>query len=61
MKLSKCELFRELVKFLGIIVSENGFECETEKVEDMKCYEPPTNLMKLSYFRLRGVLSVLHP
>ena len=42
-KAKKCELFRASVTFLGHIVSKDGVQCETTKVECIRNYPTPTN------------------
>ena len=50
LKPSKCELFRDEVRFLGHVVSERGIQCDPEKIESVKKYEAPTGLSELRSF-----------
>ena len=47
---SKCAILRESVKFLGRVVSENGIECDPEKVKAVEEWPVPENTEELGAF-----------
>ncbi len=50
LKPSKCELFRDKVKYLGHIVSVNGIETDPEKSEALKTWPVPRNVEDVRKF-----------
>ena len=52
-KLSKCEIGRTFLAFLGHIVSPNGFEMECRETEAIRvCHDPKSNKEAASLFGL---------
>jgi len=50
LKASKCQLFREEVKFLGHVISANGISADPSKIDTMKKWPRPKNLTELRIF-----------
>lgn len=46
----KCKFFQKSVRYLGHVVSENGVETDSEKVEALKTWPIPKNLKELRSF-----------
>jgi RNase H-like domain found in reverse transcriptase/Reverse transcriptase (RNA-dependent DNA polymerase) len=49
-KISKCEFFKESVKYLGHIISSEGIATDPKKVEVVKNWPQPKNLKELQSF-----------
>jgi len=49
-KISKCEFFVQETKFLGLIVGENGFRMDPEKVKTIVNWKAPSNLTDVQAF-----------
>ncbi|XP_072088049.1 uncharacterized protein [Arachis hypogaea] len=49
-KLSKCEFWKEEVKFLGHVVSKGGIAVDPSKVEAVMEWERPTTVMEVRHF-----------
>ncbi|XP_016195417.1 uncharacterized protein LOC107636419 [Arachis ipaensis] len=49
-KLSKCEFWKEEVKFLGHVVSKGGIAVDPSKVEEVMEWERPTTVMEVRSF-----------
>ena len=50
LKPSKCNFFREKLKYLGFIVSENGIEADPEKINSVVNWPAPSNFVQLRRF-----------
>ena len=50
LKPSKCFLFKDQVKYLGHIVSQNGISTDPEKIETLKSWPVPRNVQDLRRF-----------
>ena len=50
LKPSKCNFFREKLKYLGFIVSENGVEADPDKVKSVVSWPTPSNFVQLRRF-----------
>ena len=50
LKPTKCQLLKKEVQFLGHKVSHKGVECDPDKVEAVRRYEPPRDLAELRSF-----------
>ena len=50
LKSSKCHLFQRKVTFLGHVVSENGIECDPDKVAAIAQWPRPTNVSEIRTF-----------
>ena len=50
LKPSKCEFFKEKLKYLGFVVSEKGIEADPEKINSVVNWPVPTNFVQLRRF-----------
>lgn len=50
LSLEKCKFFQTSVRYLGHVVSDNGVETDTEKIEALKTWPIPKNLKELRSF-----------
>ena len=50
LKPSKCELFRQELIYLGHIVSKNGIQTDPKKVEGIRKWPVPTNMIEVRSF-----------
>ena len=50
LKASKCEFFKNSVKYLGHVVSENGVHTDPDKIEALTSWPEPTNIKTLRSF-----------
>ena len=50
LKLGKCDLFKDKIKYLGHEVSEKGIEPDMNKVQIIKQLKPPTNVREVRSF-----------
>ena len=50
LKPSKCEFFKEKLKYLGFIVSDNGIEADPEKIQSIVNWPVPANFVQLRRF-----------
>jgi len=50
LKPSKCNFFREKLKYLGFIVSENGVEADPDKIQSVVNWPVPSNFVQLRRF-----------
>ena len=50
LKPSKCELFKDKVRYLGHVVSSHGVSTDPEKVEAVRSWKPPTSVKDLQSF-----------
>ena len=44
-KLSKCDFYRDRIKYLGRIISEEGISVDPEKVESIMNWPTPINMI----------------
>ena len=49
-KPKKCELFRKEVEFLGHVVSEEGIQCNPNKISSIQQWEAPTSVTEVRSF-----------
>ncbi|CAI7750637.1 unnamed protein product, partial [Closterium sp. NIES-53] len=47
---SKCEFFKDMLEFLGHVISEAGVEIDPKKLDSVKAWNPPTNITELQSF-----------
>ncbi|CAI7780275.1 unnamed protein product, partial [Closterium sp. NIES-54] len=47
---SKCEFFQDRLEFLGHVILEAGEEIDLKKLDTVKAWHPPTNIMELQSF-----------
>jgi len=50
LKPSKCDFFKERLKYLGFIVSENGVEADPDKIQSVVGWPVPSNFIQLRRF-----------
>ena len=50
LKPKKCDLFKKKVKFLGHVVSEEGVECDPDKINSVKNWTIPANVTEVRSF-----------
>jgi hypothetical protein len=69
-KLSKCSFYKKKKHYLGHIVSEEGIEMDTEKIESIKGWSTPNNVTEIrsfmgltGYYRIfiEGFSKIAHP
>ena len=49
-KLSKCDFYKDIIKYLGHIISEEGISVDPGKIEAIKNWPTLKNVTKVRYF-----------
>ena len=49
-KLSKCDFYRDRIQYLGHIISEEGISVDPDKIEAIKNWPTPKNVIEVRYF-----------
>ena len=49
-KLSKCEFYRDMIHYLGHIISDEGIYVDPEKIEAIMNWPTPRNVTDVRYF-----------
>src|SRR5713226_7680247 len=49
-KLSKCDLYRDRIQYLGHIILEEGISVDPEKIEAIMNWPTPRNVIDVRYF-----------
>ena len=47
---SKCDFYRDRIKYLGHIISKKGISVDPEKIEAIMNWPTPRNMMDVRYF-----------
>ena len=46
----KCEFYKDKIQYLGHIISEDGISVDPEKIEAIKNWPTPKNVIEVIYF-----------